>query len=90
MSSSITAIKELPIEKPVMAKGVVRTDAPIDDKAKKYVLTAVVTIAADVPHGVHAFRLQTPLGVSNLLRFAVSSLPEWPNTSRTAPTRRRA
>ncbi len=75
-SSSISAIKEMPIEPPVMAKGVVRTDAPIDDKAKKYAVTALVTIAAEVPHGVHAFRLYTPLGVSNLLRFAVSSLPE--------------
>ena len=75
-SANIAAIKEIPIEKPEMAKGVVRTDAPIDDKAKKYEVTAVVTIAADVPHGVHVFRLHTPLGVSNLLRFAVSSLPE--------------
>jgi hypothetical protein len=75
-SASISTIKELPIEKPEMAKGVVRTDAPIDDKAKKYELTAVVTIAPDVPHGVHTFRLHTPLGVSNLLRFAVSALPE--------------
>jgi hypothetical protein len=76
LSSTITAIKEVPIEKPMIAKGVVRTDAPIDDKAKKYALTATVTIAPDVPHGVHAFRLYTPLGVSNLLRFAVSALPE--------------
>lgn len=75
-SSEITAIKEIPIEKPEMPKGVVRTDAPIEDKAKKYELTAVVTVRPDVPHGVHAFRLETPLGVSNLLRFAVSSLPE--------------
>ena len=76
LSASVTTIKELPVEKPMVAKGVVRTDAPIDDKAKKYALTASVTLAADVPHGVHAFRVQTPLGVSNLLRFAVSSLPE--------------
>src|SRR5438067_7231661 len=75
-SSEITDVKEVPIEKPEMPKGVVRTDAPIDDKAKKYAVTAVVTIRPDVPHGVHAFRLDTPLGVSNLLRFAVSSLPE--------------
>jgi hypothetical protein len=76
LSASVTAITEVPVEKPVMAKGVVRTDAPIDDKAKKYALTATVTIAPHVPHGVHAFRVLTPLGVSNLLRFAVSSLPE--------------
>src|SRR3954468_7520668 len=76
LSSEITAIKEIPFEKPEMPKGVVRTDAPIEDKAKKYEITAAVTIRADVPHGVHAFRLDTPLGVSNLLRFAVSALPE--------------
>jgi hypothetical protein len=76
LSASITAIKEIPVDAPAMAKGVVRTDAPIDDKAKKFLVTALVSIAADVPHGVHAFRLHTPLGVSNLLRIAVSSLPE--------------
>ncbi len=59
-----------------MAKGVVRTDAPIEDGAKKYEVTADVTIAPNVPHAVHAFRVHTPLGVSNLLRFAVSSLAE--------------
>ena len=34
-STTITAVKEVPIEKPVMAKGVVRTDAPIEDKARR-------------------------------------------------------
>ena len=85
LAASVTAIKEIPVEKPVMAKGVVRTDAPIDDKAKKYALTATVTIAADAPHGVHAFRVYTPLGVSNLLRFAVSSLPERPEQEPNEP-----
>ena len=33
-ATTITAVKEVPIEKPVMAKGVVRTDAPIEDRAK--------------------------------------------------------
>jgi hypothetical protein len=75
-STSITAVKELPVEKPEMVKGVVRTDAPIEDRAKKYEVSADVTIAPNVPHGVHAFRVETPLGVSNLLRFAVSSLVE--------------
>ena len=84
-SSTVTAIVEVPIEKPPMAKGVVRTDAPIDDKAKRYALTASVTIAPDVPHGVHAFRLYTPLGVSNVLRFAVSSLPERPEQEPNGP-----
>jgi hypothetical protein len=75
-ATTITAVKEVPIEQPVMAKGVVRTDAPIEDRAKKYEITADVTIAPSVPHAVHAFRVETPLGVSNLLRFAVSSLVE--------------
>lgn len=75
-TSRITAVKEVPIEKMVVPKGVVRTDAPIEDKARKFELTAAVTIAKDVPHGVHGFRLHTPLGVSNQLRFAVSSLAE--------------
>ena len=75
-TATIADTREVVIEKPVVPKEVVRTDAPIDDKAKKYEVSALVTIAADVPHGIHAFRLQTPLGVSNLLRFAVSSLPE--------------
>ena len=75
-STSITSIKEVPIEKMKTPKGVVRTDAPIEDKARRYEVTAVVTIAADVSHAVHAFRIDTPLGVSNLLRFAVSALPE--------------
>jgi hypothetical protein len=75
-STTITSVKEVPIEKPAMAKGVVRTDAPIEDRAKKYEVTADVTIAPNVPHAVHAFRVETPLGVSNLLRFAVSSLAE--------------
>ena len=75
-SASITAVRELPIEKPMTPKGVVRTDAPIDDKARRYEVTAAVTIAGDVPHGVHGLRVETPLGISNLLRFAVSALPE--------------
>ncbi|HEX6464946.1 MAG TPA: hypothetical protein VFZ98_10845, partial [Vicinamibacterales bacterium] len=75
-STTITGIKELPVVKMPTPKGVVRTDAPIDDKARKYEVTAAVTIAADVPQAVHAFRIDTPLGVSNVLRFAVSALPE--------------
>src|SRR5258708_19370639 len=83
LSATISGIKEMPIEKRDMPKGVVRTDAPIDDKARKYEVTAVVTIATSVPHAVHAFRLYTPLGVSNLLRFAARPLPHV--TERTPP-----
>ena len=84
-ATTITAVKEVPIQKPVMAKGVVRTDAPIEDGAKKYEVTAEVTIAPTVPHAVHAFRVETPLGISNLLRFAVSSLVEIPEREPNGP-----
>ncbi len=40
LSSEITATKEIPVEKPEIPKGVVRTDAPIEDKAKAYEVTA--------------------------------------------------
>ena len=75
-SASNIAVKELPTEKPMTPKGVVRTDAPIEDKARRYQVTADLSIAPGVPHAVHAFRIETPIGVSNLLRFAVSSLAE--------------
>lgn len=86
-STKITAVREIP-EKPGPRKPV-GTEAPIDDKARKYEVTAEVTIAPDVPHGVHAFRLITPLGVSNLLRFAVSSLPEVTESSLNGPAARK-
>jgi hypothetical protein len=76
LSASITAVKELPVERRMTPKGVVRTDAPIEDKARRYEVTALVAIAPNVPHAVHGLRIETPLGVSNLLRFAVSALPE--------------
>ena len=76
LTAKVTSVKEVPIDRPMTPKGVVRTDAPIEDKARKYDVTAVVTIGATVPHGVHAFRLETPFGLSNLQRFAVSTLPE--------------
>jgi hypothetical protein len=84
-STSITGVKEVPLEKPMVAKGVVRTDAPIEDGAKRYEVSADVTIAPTVPHGVHGFRVETPLGVSNLLRFAVSSLAEIAEQEPNAP-----
>ena len=60
LSARITAVEEMPVEKMVVPKGVVRTDAPIDDKARKFALTAVVTIAKEVPHGVHGLPAAHP------------------------------
>ena len=75
ITSRITATKEVAFEKMVVPKGVVRTDAPIEDGARRFEVTAFVSIEASVPHGVYGFKVQTPLGVSNQLRFAVSAYP---------------
>jgi hypothetical protein len=51
-------------------------EAPIRDNARKFEVTATVAVAPSVPVGIHTFRVKTPLGVSNLLRFAVAPFPE--------------
>ncbi len=75
-TAKIAGIKEVPMAKKVVRKGVVVTSAPIEDKARRYKATVLVTVSPAVAQGVHFFRVQTPLGVSNLLPFAVGSLPE--------------
>jgi hypothetical protein len=76
LKARISGIKEVPMPKKVVPKGVVVTSAPIEDKARRYKATVLLTMAPAVAQGVHFFRAQTPLGVSNLLPFAVGSLPE--------------
>jgi hypothetical protein len=76
LSAVILGVQEVPIKKEVLPKGVVRTDAPIEDKARKFSVSALVKVAPTVPPGIYAFRVRTPLGVSNLLAFAVGPFPE--------------
>lgn len=76
LSARILHIQEVPIKKEALPKGVVRTDAPIEDKARKFSVDAIVNIAPTVPTGIYACRARTPLGVSNLLPFAVGPFPE--------------
>ena len=85
ITSRIAAIRELPVEKRMTPKGVIRTDAPIEDGARRFEVTVAVSIARSVTHGVHAFRVETPLGVSNAMRFAVSALPETPERAPNGP-----
>ncbi|HEY3129256.1 MAG TPA: hypothetical protein VGL91_07345 [Acidobacteriota bacterium] len=75
-TAKISDIKQVPMPKKVIPKGVVVTSAPIEDKAKRYKATILLSVSPAVPQGVHFFRVQTPLGVSNLLPFAIGSLPE--------------
>lgn len=43
---------------------------------KKQTAKLEVSVAKDVPPGVHRFRIQTPLGTTNMAVFDVGSLPE--------------
>jgi hypothetical protein len=61
-------------EKPKLREG--QTGALIIDKLTRNKLTVEAVIAADAAPGVYAFRVKTPLGTTNLGRFAVGSLPE--------------
>src|SRR5579859_275306 len=45
-------------------------------KGKKQTAKLEITVAKDVAPGIHMFRIQTPLGTSNLVVLAVGSLPE--------------
>lgn len=74
-SARIVDIEEVPLRR---VRNPRDTGAPIDDKARKYVIKAELTVSPAAPPGVHSFRLHTPLGVSNLAVFAVGLLPEVP------------
>ncbi len=43
---------------------------------KKQTATLEITATKDVAAGIHHFRIQTPLGTTNMVVFAVGSLPE--------------
>jgi hypothetical protein len=43
---------------------------------KKQTAMLEITIAKDAPPGIHRFRIKTPLGTTNMMAFAVGTLPE--------------
>ena len=45
-------------------------------QGKKETAKLEVTVAKDVEPGIHRFRIQTPLGTSNMAAMAIGSLPE--------------
>ncbi len=64
------------------------TDLPVEEASRKFSTTAAVplakkqsallevTVAKDVPPDVYRFRVQTPLGTTNMVSLAIGSLPE--------------
>lgn len=61
-------------EKPKLREG--QTSALIIDKLVRNKLTVEAAIAPDAEPGIYNFRVKTPLGTTNLARFAVGALPE--------------
>jgi hypothetical protein len=75
LSAKITSNTELPTEKRKARPGV-DTGAIIEDRSTKNKLTADVTIAADMLPGRYAFRVKTPLGLTNTSALTVGEFKE--------------
>ena len=72
ITAKISQITDLPEEKPT---GKFSTAAAVP-LAKKQSALLEITVAKDVPPDVYRFRVQTPLGTTNMVPLAVGSLPE--------------
>src|SRR6202522_955203 len=72
ISAKISQITDLPEE---MADGKFRTAAAVP-LAKKQSALVEITVTKDVPPDVYRFRVQTPLGTTNMVSLAIGSLPE--------------
>ena len=74
MTAKISDIKEVP-EKITGPRAGVDLAAQVPP-GKKATARLEVTVAKDVEPGIHRFRIQTPLGTSNMAVIAIGSLPE--------------
>jgi hypothetical protein len=72
ITAKISQITDLPEEK---ASGKFSTAAAVP-LAKKQTALLEITVAKDVPPEVYRFRVQTPLGTTNMVPLAIGSLPE--------------
>ncbi len=72
ITAKISQITDLPEE---MAERKFSTAAAVP-LAKKQSALLEITVAKDVPPDVYRFRVQTPLGTTNMLPLAIGSLPE--------------
>lgn len=76
LTAKVLEVKDVPEEAKVMRPGV-DTGAAVPEGAKQ-LAKLELTVASDVELGPHWFRLQTPLGTSNMAVFEVDSLPQVP------------
>ncbi len=74
ITAKVMEIADVP-EKIAAARAGVDLEA-IVTQGKKQTATVEVTTAKDVSPGLHWFRIQTPLGTSNLSTFDIGSFPE--------------
>lgn len=75
-SAEILEIEELPIPPLQRRPGVVVTSAIIEDRATRNRLRVALTIEPGVEPGIYGLRVETPLGVTNLMSFAAGPFPE--------------
>jgi hypothetical protein len=81
-SPRVTQITDLPEE---AASGKFSTEAAVP-LAKKQSALLEITVAKDVPPGVYRFRVQTPLGTTNMVPLAIGSLPEMKKSEKSGNT----
>jgi len=74
ITAKVVQITDVP-EKVATARAGVDLEALVP-LGKKQTASIEITAAKDVPPGLHWFRIQTPLGTSNLSTFDVGSFPE--------------
>jgi hypothetical protein len=72
ITAKISQITDLPVEE-VSRKFSTAAAVPL---AKKQSAVLEITVAKDVPPDVYRFRVQTPLGTTNMIPLAIGSLPE--------------
>src|SRR5580658_1848517 len=82
ITAKISQITDLPVEE-VSRKFSTAAAVPL---AKKQSALLEVTVAKDVPPDVYRFRVQTPLGTTNMVSLAVGSLPEVKESEKSANT----
>ncbi len=74
LSGKVTQITDVPEQITGPRAGVdLGAQVPL---GKKQTAKLEITVAKDALPGIHQFRVRTPLGTSNLVAFAVGSLPE--------------
>ncbi|MDA2929395.1 PPC domain-containing protein [Acidobacteria bacterium AH-259-O06] len=76
LSASIVKNRELPNKRPKPKEGEVIRRAIIDDGAAKNRLSVSISIDPNVKPDIYGFRVLTPLGLTNMLPFAVGPFPE--------------